>query len=462
MGGLFQGLELGKRALLTHQLSLQTIGHNIANVDTPGYRRQRVNTVAADPEHNANYTIGAGVTATDIRHIRDYFLGDQYRKESRSLGQWTYKEKILSQIEAQFGEPGDNSLSALLNDFWAAWESVARGDQGSRASLLEQTRLLLNGFHELAGSLQDLQTSIDRDLVAMTTKINGLSAEIADLNNQIKQQEIGGAAANDLRDIRDQRINELASIIDVNTHEASDGTMIVYIGAMSLVDHNTYLKLDTASRNVNGQLRHQLVWQGTTINVRNLNGELKGLIDSRDDTIPQYLDKLNELARALVEQVNTIHNTGYGATGSTNVDFFDPRYTEAATIRLNSALTNDTNLIAASQTGDAGDTRTAKAIANLRDTRMLNRNTVTMNEYYSGLVGGLGVESHQAQAFAENYQLLLNQTESAQLSVEGVSLDEEMADMVKYQHAYDAAARIITTMDQALDTVVNNMGIVGR
>lgn len=462
MAGLFQGLELGKRALLTHQLNLQTIGHNIANVDTPGFRRQRVSFQSSLPEQSMKGPVGTGIQAVGVRHIRDVFLTNQYRKDNRELGQWTYKEKTLSQIEAAFGEPNDTALSSLITDFFDSWESLARGDQGAQAAIVEQASLLTNGFHELANNLINLQDSIDSDLVMMTSDINSLTAQIANLNDQIKRSELDGDSANDLRDIRDHALDQLSTLIDVNTHESAKGDMIVYIGSMAIVDQNSNHELDTRIINMDGRVRHELVWKGTEVTIKNLNGQLKGLIESRDETIPQYLGQLDTLASALVQEINAIHRTGYGADGSTGLNFFDPARLGAVDIRLNTEIVGDSSKIAFSQSGEEGDTRTARAMADLRTSEVLNNNTSSLHQFYSELVGGLGVEVNQAKSFSENYSVLVNQIENEKFAVEGVSLDEEMANMVKFQHAYDAAARVITTMDQALDTVIHGMGVVGR
>lgn len=462
MAGLFQGLELGKRALLTHQLNLQTIGHNIANVDTPGFRRQRVSFQSSLPEQSMKGPVGTGIQAVGVRHIRDVFLTNQYRKDNRELGQWTYKEKTLSQIEAAFGEPNDTALSSLITDFFDSWESLARGDQGAQAAIVEQASLLTNGFHELANNLINLQDSVDSDLVMMTSDINSLTAQIANLNDQIKRSELDGDSANDLRDIRDHALDQLSTLIDVNTHESAKGDMIVYIGSMAIVDQNSSHELDTRVINMDGRVRHELIWKGTEVTIKNLNGQLKGLIESRDETVPQYLDQLDTLASALVQEINAIHRTGYGADGSTGLNFFDPARLGAVDIRLNSEIIGDSSKIAFSQSGEEGDTRIARALADLRTSEVLNNNTSSLHQFYSELVAGLGVKVNQAKSFAENYSVLVNQIENEKFAVEGVSLDEEMANMVKFQHAYDAAARVITTMDQALDTVINGMGVVGR
>jgi len=464
MGGLFQGLEIGRRALLSHQVSLQTTGHNIANVNTLGYTRQRVRVAATRPNMTSIGSVGTGVSVIDIRHIRDLFLGQQYRDATKSLGQWGYKHKTLSQIESLINEPQDDSLNDLLNQFWDAWSDLSTNSDSSshRSMILAKANQLINTFHQLSGQLTALRDSIDRDLTNLTKDVNRLTSEIAVLNHQITTAELGGSRANDLRDERDRLTNELASIIDVRTIEKANGATVVFMGAMVIVDSSDSFDIGTTIVNEGGTSMHHIVWEGTDVRLKNLSGELAGLTESRDETIPSYIDDLNEMARTLVEEVNAIHEVGYGyQNGLTGVSFFDPAFTDAATIRLNQDIVQDINRISASSTVD-GDNLIALQLADLRHTTVMANSTMTINGFYSNIVGSIGIETREAGSFLSNCELLRHQIDNAKQSVEGVSLDEEMVNMVKYQHAYEAAARVITTMDEALDTVINRMGVVGR
>ena len=463
MAGLFQGLEIGKRALLTHQLNLQIIGHNIANVNTPGYTRQRVNIVSTLPEYSAQGILGSGVKVGSIRQIRDLFLGEQFRQENKSLGEWTYKNKILSQIESLFNEPNDTTLSNLMSDFWNSWSDLSTGVQGARSNIISQTRKMTNGFHDMANQLNNLRDSIDRDISNFTGEINRYTAEIAGLNQQIKTQEVGGDMANDLRDQRSFLLDELSTLIDVNNLENPNGTMTVYIGAMSIVNGSDNIKITPKISNVDGQMTHNLVWENTDIVLKNASGQLKGLFETRDEIIPYYLDQLNTLAQTMISEVNGLHTTGYGLNDTTGYNLFNINRTDAATIEIEAEILLDCSKIAASlEIGKRDDNRISLQIAGLQNKMVLNKSTSTMDFFYNSLVGSLGVQVNEASSFTKNYELLINQIEFAKESVQGVSLDEEMTNMIKYQHAYDAAARVITTMDEALDTVIKGMGIVGR
>jgi len=467
MGGLFSGLELGKRALTTHQLWLNTIGHNIANVDTPGYSRQTVTITTTTPDEHYAGLVGTGVKATSIRNIRDLFLTQQYRNENKSLGQWTAKEKTLTQIENTFLEPNEGSLSDLIEQFWTSWMDLESDPESiaARTSLKENTILMTTSFNQLYSQLIDQRKSVETDIEALIQQVNVISDEIAELNQDIYRAELGGDHANDMRDRRDYLIDQLSQYIDVNTSEQDNGAVIVYIGALTLIDEQEANHLGTKERRATSAgnvLVSDIVWEGTTKVIKNLDGELKGLFDTRDEVIPSYMEELDELARILIAEVNALHSTGYDLNGDTGIDFFDETYLSAENITLSQEILNDVSRIAASISGAIGDNANALAIADLRNSLLMNDGTATLDEFYNTIVGRIGSETSKATQIKENQTLLVEQLENSRQSVQGVSLDEEMTQMIKYQHAYDAAARVITTIDEALSTVIEKMGIVGR
>ncbi len=463
MSGLFQGLELGKRALLTHQSSLQTIGHNIANASTPGYSRQRVTVSPTRAEALPWGSIGTGIQSNNVRQIRDLFLGQQYREAQKSLGQWSYRDRTLSQIESLVNEPQDNAVGSLLGQFWDAWSALSTNadSPSNRSNVVSEANKLVNGLHQLSGKISNLRQSIDADLKSLTDVVNQKTAEIAILNQEISKTELGGTPANDLRDQRDLLTDELAKIVDVRSLEKPNGSTIVYMGGMSLVDGPDSFPIGVKVANDNGIMTHKFVWKGTDVRLTNLNGQLAGLLESRDTIIPNYLAQLDLFTKTLVTEVNAIHSAGYAKDGSTGIPFFDPTNTAASTIRVNPLIDQDSSKVVASS-GLSSDNLVALALSDLRTKGVLSSNTTSLSDFYKNMVGDLGIERQESKSFSSNFELLVQQVDNSRQSVQGVSLDEEMANMLKYQHAYDAAARVITTMDQALDTVIHGMGVVGR
>jgi len=465
MYGLFNGLEIGKRALLSSQLAMTTIGHNLANVNTPGFSRQRVNIVTAFPAETAWGNAGTGVDIAGIEHIRDLFLTHQYRNENGSKGNWEYMQKTMTQIEGYFNEPQDNSLANALDQFWQAWESLANTPEShaSRLSLIENANTLINGFHQLDKQLSNLRQNVDNDIKSSIDNLNQIGAQIADLNRQISYQELGSQKANDLRDQRDFLVDQLSQFADVRVIDRANGTTAVLIGAMAFVDGADFLKIGTKVVSGDGVTSTKIVWADTEVKIKFSNGEIKAMLDSRDSTIPYYQQMLDQLAAGIVENVNSVHQSGYGLDGQAGRNFFNPEFTDAAHIELDFDILLDPDHIAASISGGPGDGSNALAVAQiLSQTRVMSGNSTTIREFYGGIVGRLGIDASEAANYKDNYGLLVQQIENQRQSVQGVSMDEEMTNLVRFQNAYDAAARVITAMDEALDTMINGMGVVGR
>jgi flagellar hook-associated protein 1 FlgK len=465
MYGLFAGLEIGKRSLLSSQLAMTTIGHNMANVNTPGYSRQRVSVVSAFPADTPWGPAGAGVDIAGIEHIRDLFLTDQYRNENGSKGNWDYLNKTLTQIEGYFNEPQDNSLGNSLDHFWEAWESLANTPESyaSRLSLIESTNTLISDFSQLDKQLTDLRQNIDNDLKNSVYNLNQLGAQIADINKQIAYQELGSQKANDLRDQRDLLVDELSQYVDVRVIERSNGQTAVLIGAMAFVDGADFLEIGTRVVSGDNMTTTEIVWANTDVQIKFSSGQIKAMLEARDSLVPYYHAQLNELARGVVENVNSVHRNGYGLDGGTDRDFFNPEFTDAGHMALDVSIITSTDNIGVSLSGGPGDGSNALEVAKIiSQTRIMEGGTSTIREFYGGIIGRLGIETSQASNYYDNYELLLQQIENQRQSVQGVSLDEEMTNLVKFQNAYDAAARVITAMDEALDTLINGTGVVGR
>ncbi len=458
MPGLFLGLEMGKRALLTQQLALTTSGHNIANAATPGFSRQRVQITQTNPLTTTEGSIGTGVASSGIRQIRDLFLSTQLRADNGKLAKWQTSHKALSQVELFFNEPTDKGLNQLITDFFNSWENLAT-NPNARVTVLEKAKVLVNAFHEQANQLADLRESVDADLNGRVGEINQLAVQIASLNRQISTAELGGDKANDLRDKRELLVDTLSSYANVRTIDRPNGTAAVMIGSMSLVDGVDYLQIETNVVQRGSSTATVAVWQNTNFEIDFAGGEIQALQQMRDSTIPDMQKNLDLLASTIMSQVNTVHAAGTGAQGSTGVNFFDPYRMTAGTMAINIDVETDPNLIAASLIGEPGDTRNAQAISELRYQRVLQSGTATINEFYASMVGTLGIRTQEAETLKDNYNLLVTQLDNARQAVQGVSIDEEVTNMIKYQRAYEAAARVITFVDSALETVISGMGV---
>jgi flagellar hook-associated protein 1 FlgK len=462
---LFGGLEAGKRALISQQYNLTTVGHNIANVNTPGYSRQQVLMETTLPFDSPNGKYGTGVCIATVRQIRDLFLTAQYREENGELGHWSAMDRAMSQVENIFMEPNENQLNDLLNNFFNAWQNLttAADSQTARSSIREQAMLLVNGLQQASRRLTMVIDNLDDDVAARIGELNQIAAQVSDINREIAFSELDGHTSNDFRDRRDYLIDQLSFKVDVTQIEEKTGAVRVFIGQMEYIGSGHYSALGTETEALQTTTVQQIVWKGTGTRLGRVGGELAALIEARDEILPGYINRLDTLVAALVTEVNAIHGTGYGSNNRTGINFFNPNNLTAATIDFSQEVKDGLANIAASSALDSpGNIEIALAIAQLKSAPVLENSTSTLSEYYYSLIGFIGTRANQAADTKENYDLVLEQLEFSRQSIQGVSLDEEMANIIRAQHAYDAAARVIMTIDHAIGTIVNELGVGAR
>lgn len=469
MPGTFGSLEIGRRSLQAHQQALQTIGHNIANANTPGYSRQAVTMAATDPytvpsavRAATTGQVGTGVNVTSIKRYRESFLDTQYRNENSSLGRWETRQELLRQIEGVVMEPGEAGLRSELDRFWQALQAVGNNPEllGPRAELVQRAQGMAETFRHINAQLRTLRSNIDGNVRNEAREINELATQLADLNRQIASSLAIGDSPNDLRDRRDQMLDQLSKLVDISTVEDSYGNVNVFIGSVGLVqgqDTNQIAIVNDAANNNMAKLQ----WSGLNMDVRIAGGKLAGQVTVRDNTLSQMIGDLNTLAGTLITEVNAIHQGGYGLDGVSGRDFFTG--TDAATIAVDAGVIADPSTIAASKAANTpGDGSNAIDMADLRFASQAALGNTTFNDFNRAMVTQLGVDSQEAIRMSDNQTVLVNLIDNQRLSVSAVSIDEEMTNMVKMQQGYAAAARFITAIDELIDVVVNRMGIVGR
>ena len=466
----FFGFEIARRALMAQQTALEVTGHNVANANTDGYTRQRAVLGTTEPfpapSYNRPFTtgqLGTGVQVDMIERIRDTFIDNQFRSENHTMGQWEAAESALQQIEVILNEPSDVSLSSVFNEFWNAWQEMSKNpeSQVARVSVREQGVTLANALNHCYEQLNQLRTDLDDNIEIKVDEINNIARQISGLNEQIIKVEVTGDQANDLRDKRDLLLDQLSKIIDFTATESQRG-VIIYIQGRPLVVETDIVELTTVANPLNDGLL-DVVWSDNLAAVGIRDGELYGLLDSRDTKAPYYMNQLDLLTGNLITEMNALHSAGFGLDSGlgapTGNGFFSG--TGASDIAVNSALSN-LNLIAASQGGEAGDGMNALTIAQLKNALTMGGGTASFGDFYKSIISTLGVESQEASRMADNQQLLVEQVTRRKEAVSGVSLDEEVVNMLKYQRGYEAASRLLTVLDEMLDRIINQTGLVGR
>lgn len=438
MPSISASFELARRALNTHLTVLSTIGHNVANVNTPGYSRQEAILETTAPEKLPEGYIGTGVEVDRMRRVRDEWIAHQIRFESQGRGRWQARADALEQIESLFNEPSDTSLGKVMQQFFEGLSDLANNPekQTARIVVIERGAALAHLINGQYSHLEQLEESIDARLDAKVKEVNALSSQIAQLNEGIKKGELNGNAASDLRDKRDLLIDQLSHLLNGNIIEMDDGTLTVKVGSQDLVRGGQVFALEPEPEQL-----HSLI----------TSGELKGLLEVKGELIAGYKGQLDALADNLQKKVNDLHTAGFDLEGTAGIPFFKPLEapdSAARLLSLNEDIKAHPEKIAASQSGAVGDGRNALNLA-------LLRNDPEITGAYRSMISHLGLESQEAQRMSENQDALLQQLENQRESVSGVSLDEEMINLIKSQKAYQFAAMYTRVIDELLDTLIN-------
>ena len=454
-------LNMAGNALLAHQQAINIAGNNIANVNTLGYSRQKLIMASGNPQPSSIGLIGHGVDAVRVERDYDRFVGVQINTESQSLGRWQAQQQVLEGVEIHFDESTGFGLSQAISDYFNAWQALSMDpeDQIPRQMVISKGEVLANTFQQKYTAVQSVQHGIDADIKGAVVTINQLNTQIADLNQKIIDSETTGYTANEYRDQRDLALKELSALIDISTFEDQTGAVKVSInGGRTLVDGVNHRDLTTRVNPTSGLL--DVHWVGSDSSTVDITasisgGKIGGWLEVRDVTLDDYLTRLNDLAVAIMQEVNTAHAAGFGKDGSTGYDFFTG--TGAADMQVNDLLVNDLNLIAAAPDagGVPGDAGNAVVIANLQHKQVLSGNTATFDEFFGALVGEVGNEILAVNAYYQHQSDMVTQLENYRESISGVSLDEEMVNLVKFQSAYDASAKLISIADELIQTVLS-------
>ena len=569
MAGIDSIIQIGKRALVANKTALDVTSHNIANVNTEGYSRQRAVLNPTPPLDVQPGPIGTGVEIKKIERVYDRFLGLQITNEKQNLGRWEELSKLYDRVETTFTETSEASgLSQLMVDFWNAWYDLANNPTGQpeRSTVRIKTETLANNLKQKASELQQIQKDSDSSINVGIGEINLLTKQIAILNEKISQIETRGLQANDYRDQRQNLIEELGHWLNITAFENEDGKVTILTGGgRPLVDNMTSWNL-TAEKDSSGFYAVKWVDEKgnkTDITSSITSGKLGAWLEMRDTNLPDLLSQINELAAGLIKEVNRLHSQGIGlspftsltsdyavadpAQALSDINSGLPFYSEISTgsfqiwvydntgavvtsaiinidntttlnslrtavdavtgitatinsnntltitgdsgntfafandtsnalmalglntfftgenaldISLNSVIEGDTNNIATGvvdpSTGNygVGNNSIALSIAALQSKLTMSTDTVTFAEFYTNLVGYVGSKTQEATSNLEHQETIVNQLSNYRESISGVSLDEEMANLILFQQAYDAAAKLVTMADELFQTLL--------
>ena len=483
---LFSTLNTANTALQAQQRAIDVTGQNVANVNTDGYSRQRaemqsVGGNAVPAFWSVSSDVGSGVDASTVSRIRDAFLEAQAQNEHADTQSLTVQDASYTQVQQAFREPGVTGIQSMLSNFWAGFGDIANNatDPGARTQLLQRAQTLSAGLHSTAGSL-DQQWAQTRDgLSTLLTDVNATAQSIADLNKSIKGATLSRLDSNSLQDKRDLLVMHLADQIGATSTRMEDGTLTVTVGGISLVSGNDAIALRlTGGNNVSDTATNpQTVVTSPGGAAVAAGGTAAGQLTTMNSIIPGYETQLNGIAQQLADQVNGVHKDGYDLYGNKGTAMFDDGTggtTGVTAANINVAISDPKEIaIAALAPTDVDPAATQKADGSW--TAISGDHTIGDRFYqlrlgtpqpdgtyadgadstYRKMIVALGVQASTTSNNLTTQSAVSTQVDSSRESTSGVNIDEEMTNMLQFQHAYAAAGQLVSTVQSMMDTLMN-------
>lgn len=474
MLSLSSTLDMASRAMQTQMTGVQVAGQNLANVSTTGYTRQAVDIETSPDVATSVGSEGTGSAVVAIQQAVNSLLNSQIVTQQSSSGYWSGQQSALQSAETSLDEylngtggstsststdsTTDTGLSGQLSGLFDAFQAVATSPTSvsARQALVSAAQTLSSTFNQVNSQLSSTRTSLNTSLTNDVSSANTLLSGIAQLNQQISTAQFSGGTPNDLLDERQQDLQNLAQLTNIQTSTEANGAVDVSIDGQTLVSNNTVtdtLQTYDASGNGSGQLLVQTATGG--VNLTLTGGSMQGTIDARDGELSTMQSSINTLASTLITQVNAVNSSGYNLNGTSGNNFFTG--TDASDISVNQALVNDPSLVQASGSATAsGDNTVALQLADLASTAQSGLNNQTFSTSYGLTVAALGNSLQTANNQVTNQTAVGNLLATQQSSVGGVNIDEEMTNLMSFQRAYEASAELVTTVNEMMETV-NNM-----
>ncbi|WP_250278451.1 flagellar hook-associated protein FlgK [[Clostridium] colinum] len=518
MGSSFFEFNIATTGLFAARAGLEITSHNVSNVATPGYSRQYIKQKAGIPldRYSGVGQVGTGTVVYGIGQHRDVYLDQKYWPQVSTLGEYSQKSSQLSLIETSLSELSKTSITNNVNDFFKSISDLAFSADSLeyRMAVINNADTLVTNIRNHATKLRQQQIDLNDDAYALVERINSIGTQIASLNDQIYTYELDGNTANELRDQRALLIDELSKYVNVEVKEYSDGTgreldkkYVVLLNGQEFVDHKTSRKLECIRRE--NALHpndppglYDIKWEnGDELNLKTLTGELKGILDVRDGDsgiggggsykgIPYYIDKLNEFVRTMAYAMNTGkrlsddgdlegvigHQDGFdmkGNKGGLLFSMVDPTTGKTVT---NIADYSDINVFNFAISDEIKADPSKLAISDTNDSTQESNNKVVLGflklkddtslfaeggayQFVNAISATLGIDTKQANSFTSFYTDVTKTIDNQRMQVSAVSINEEITNMVKYQHLYQAASKLMNVINEVYNTTINGLGV---
>lgn len=460
MGVNFSPFEIGRRALRASQLGLAVAGQNIANVNTPGYTRQSI-LLSASPGVGVGKTnfIGSGVTIDGVRQFRDRFVESRLQTETAIAGRFTAQRDALAPVDALFNESEGGGISAAMQGFFGSFTALEASPTSAalRNDVVAKAGSFVNTLAATRSRLTGIRSDTDGELRDSVTKVNMLSAQVADMNVHIATAEFSGSSASELRDQRDALVHQVAELSGARAIEDQDGMVTLTLSdGQALVSGNHATELQVQNTPPNGLATILLNGQPAAIG----DGGLRGLQDALAGIVDQ-LGSLDDLAASIATRVNALHSSGTDSSGNAGGNFFEIPVSgpiTAANLSITAAIKTDSRLIVASPLPPPSSFGTvAGALGGLLTDPASTAGTRTgsFSSIYGSIVSAAGRDMRAAEDALATQQVILAQANAQRDSVSGVSLDEEAINLLQFQRSYEAAARFLKIADELTQTILS-------
>lgn len=461
---LMQGFSIGRTALQTFRKGLDIAGYNVANANTPGFSRRRVDLEQMVAVSGSGRSIGMGVEVSSVRRVRDPFLDFAVRREMSRMGRDDARAEILGALEPMLGEVDSATLRNSLSDFFDTLESlsVQPDDMAVRENVVASARNVAGTIRRMDRYFVENQQQADQRLGAAVEEANALLDQIGSLNQKVASVESDGEEASSLRDERDKLVDQLGQLVQVRSVESEDGQISLYLESTgdTLLSRTTSHGLGV-TYDADGYRHVTVSRSGETIDLTEKlrAGKIGGYLKAREDDLAGYREQLDTLASNLITEFNAVHQAGFDLNGDAGQALFEPDPpgpNPAAAIRVNAAIENDAALIAAaSAPGEAGNNGNALGLLDLRDKNLAGLSNVSLTDYSADLIAAVGSDHSSVTASQEASRTIVESLEDKRQSVSGVSLDEEAANLAKWQQSFDAAARYLRTVNRLTETALS-------
>lgn len=461
MSSTFTGINMATEALHAFTTAMDTIGNNLSNINTPNYSRQVVNYLEQQPTvetYGSTFNVGNGVSIANITSVRDLFLLSRQLSSSSDLGNTNQLLKGNQLIQNVFNENGTSStISDDLSNFYNSWSSLASNpsDTANLIAVQQAGATLSNDVRSAYAQISDQATQTTTDIKGAINNIQNYANQLATINQEIRDTRSTGGTPNTLVDQSQALLQKLSAIVNISTQANADGTVNVNINQFQLINQTGANQFPTNYNAANGTVSDA----NGTYNIT--NGQLAGLF-SQSLAQTNAMGNLDNIANSLRTQVNSLMSTGTTGLGTTGQNFFQDvtppaPQTGAINFQLDPAVAANYKAIAAGVTGNGGDGGLALAIAQANNTAVPGLGNVSISTYYTNMLSSLGTTVQALTSQQSTQQSLDTQVQNQIQSVSGVSIDEEMANMVKMQQSYQAAAKSLSMVDQNLQYLMTMM-----